>query len=95
MKIKSFANLECTFGDLLMANTKVGLYESLKALGVKFSTKLKKAEIADMIEAIFVENPFIFVDILPQEEQEILSKLIGCKQSEYVDIPISEQRLGL
>lgn len=29
------------------------------------------------------------------EEQDILSRLIGCKQSEYIEVPITDERLGL
>lgn len=86
---------ECGFRELLQSDTKDGLVKSLKALGIKVSARLKKGELVDMLDSIFTEKPFYIIDRLPKEEQDLLSKLIGFQQNEYVEGPISEQRLGL
>lgn len=84
-----------SFRELLELDTKSGLYDSLCALGLKVSKNARKCEIVNLLDAMLSKNPFRFIDILPKEEQDFLSKLIGCKESEYIEVPISEQRLGL
>lgn len=83
------------FREILFSDTKPGLYESLIALDVKVAKSLRKGEMVDMLDSFFTEKPFYIIDRLPKDEQELLSKLIGCKESEYIEVPISEQRLGL
>lgn len=84
-----------SFQDVLLSDTKAGLFESLRLLDIKAPTRLKKGELVEMLVSLFNEKPFYIIDRLSKEEQDLLSKLIGCKQSEYVEVPISEQRLGL
>lgn len=89
-----FLNLG-SFRNILLTDTKAGLIISLKILGLKVSLRQKKGDLVDTIENLFNERPFYIIDCLPKAEQDLLSKLIGCRQSEYVEVPISEQRLGL
>lgn len=49
----------------------------------------------DILNTIFTEKPFSIIDRLSKDEQDLLSKLIGLQQTDYVEAPISEQRLGL
>lgn len=86
---------QLTYMELLEQDTRSGLYDSLSGLGLKVHKNAKKSELVNLLYAILSENPFRFIDILPKDEQDLLSKLIGSKQSEYVEVPISEQRLGL
>lgn len=83
------------FQDILLSDTKAGLFESLQFLDIKALLRLKKGELVDILDELFREKPFYIIDRLPKEEQDLLSKLIGLEQSEYVEVPISEQRLGL
>lgn len=89
--------LSCDFSyrNLLNQDTKPGLFNSLKAIEIKVPKSLKKDDLVDMLNTVFTEKPFTIIDRLPEEEQDLLSKLIGFKQSEYIEVPISEQRLGL
>lgn len=80
---------------LLISDTKKGLYDSLKALNIKAAKSLRKGELVNMLDDVFTEKPLYIIDRLPKQEQDILSHLVGCKQSEYVELPISETRLGL
>ena len=81
--------------DIVHLDTKAGILESIGILGIKVSKKLLTSELADILVNVFEENPFLLIDSLPSEEQELVSKLMGSKQIDYIEVPISEQRLGL
>lgn len=93
--MKKTDNKNYTYQELLMHDTKIGILESFRALGINVSKSLRKGELAEMLASFFEEKPFYIIDRLPKDEQELLSRLIGCKESEYFEVPISEQRLGL
>lgn len=84
-----------SYRHILMSDNKSGLIYSLLTLGIKVSARQKKGELVDILNELFTEKLFYIIDRLPKDEQELLSRLIGCKQSEYVEVPISEQHLGL
>ena len=46
-----------SFHELLMQDTKNGILESFKALGIKVPKSLRKAELAEMLATIFEEKP--------------------------------------
>lgn len=80
--MKAFSmTYDLSYKELLMADTKQGLYYSLSTLGLNVAKKLKKSEFADLLESVFCEKPFYIIDRLPKEEQDLLSKLIGYKES--------------
>ena len=83
------------YRDILATDTRAGMFASLQLLGIKVAKSLKKGELVDILDELFTEKPFYIIDRLPKDEQDLLSRLIGCKQSEYIEVPISEQRLGL
>lgn len=84
-----------TYTDLLMLGTKNGILDSFKALGIKVSKNLRKGELADMLASVFEEKPFYIINHLSEGDQALLSKLIACKQEEYVFVPVSYQPTGL
>ena len=88
-------NMRVSFRDLLLSDTKASLYDSLLILGIKVSARKKKGELVDILDELFTEKPFYIIDRLPKDEQELLSRIIGCKESEYIEVPMSEQRIGL
>lgn len=83
------------YREILATDTGAGMFTSLQLLDIKVAKSLKKGELVDILDNLFTENPFYIIDRLPKEEQDLLSRLIGYKESEYVEVPISEQRLGL
>lgn len=88
-------HLNCTISELLMQDTKVGILDSFKALDIKVSKNLRKAELAEMLASVFEEKPFYIINHLSESDQSLLSKLIACKQDECVVVPISDQPTGL
>ena len=77
------------YRDILATDTRVGMFTSLQSLDIKVAKSLKKGELVDILDELFIERPFYIIDRLPKVEQDLLAKLIGCKQSEYVEVPIS------
>lgn len=83
------------YREILVTDTRAGMFASLQLLDIKVAKSLKKGELVDILDELFTEKPFYIIDRLPKVEQDLLSKLIGCKESEYIEVPISDQRLGL
>lgn len=67
------------YHNFLLQDTRVGILESFKALDIKVSKSLRKAELADMLTTVFEEKPFYIINHLSEEDQALLSKLIACK----------------
>lgn len=84
-----------SFHELLMQDTKNGILESFKALGIKVSKSLRKAELAEMLATIFEEKPFYIINRLSKEDLDLLSQLEACKQDEYILVPKRPEPLGL
>ena len=84
-----------TYTELLLLDTKVGILNSFQALGIHVVKSKKKAELAELMNEVFMEKPFYIIDRLPKNEQDILSSLIGCNPSEYIEVPIADERLRL
>lgn len=84
-----------SYRGILDSDTKNGLFESLQSLDISVSQRHRKGELIDILVNVFSEKPFYIIDRLPKYEQDILSRLIGCKESEYIEVPITDERLGL
>lgn len=82
-----------TYTELLMQDTKVNILRSYDALGIKVAKSLTKGLLVEELAALFAEKPFYIINHLPQEEQEILSKLIACRQDEFVAVPARSEGL--
>lgn len=46
------------YQDILFSDVKENLYESLQALNVEVSRRLKKCELIDILDELFTEKPF-------------------------------------
>lgn len=57
------------YRDILFSDVKESLYESLQALNVEVSRRLKKCELIDILDELFTEKPFYIIDRFPKEEQ--------------------------
>ena len=84
-----------TYIELLMLDTKNSILDSFKALDIKVSKSLRKAELAEIMAKVFEENPFYIINRLSKEDQDLLSQLMACKQDEYVLVPKRLEPLGL
>lgn len=82
--MKEYNNIDYTYTELLILDTKIGILDSFRALDIKVSKSLKKAELAEMLATVFEENPFYIINRLSKEDQNLLSQLVACKQDEYV-----------
>lgn len=80
-----------TYRELLMQDTKVNILKSFEALGIQISKSLRKGNLAEMLASVFEEKPFYIVNHLPENEQELLSKLIACWQDEPVVVPTGSE----
>lgn len=76
-----------TYTELLMQDTKVNVLRSNEVLGIKVSKSLTKEVLVEELVTLFAEKPFYIINHLPQDEQEILSKLNACQQDDYVAVP--------
>lgn len=93
--MKEYDKTDYTYTELLMLDTKNGILDSFKALDIKVSKSLRKAELAEMLAAVFEENPFYIINRLPKEDQDLLSQLVARKQDEYVLVSKCPEPLGL
>ena len=78
-----------------MLDTKIGILDSFKVLGIKVSKGLRKIDLADRLASVFEEKPFYIINHLSEDDQSLLSKLIACKQDECVVVPVSDQPTAL
>lgn len=78
-----------------MLDTKNRILDSFKALDIKVSKSLRKAELAEMLATVFEENPFYIINRLSKEDQDLLTQLVACRQDEYVLVPKRQELLGL
>lgn len=46
------------YRDILFSDVKENLYESLQALNIEVSRRLKKCELIDILDELFTEKPF-------------------------------------
>lgn len=95
MKKSIISNEVTSYTELLTLDTKNGILNSFKALDIKVSKSLKKAELADMLATVFEENPFYIINRLSKGDQNLISQLVACKQNEYVLVSKRLEPLGL
>ena len=93
--MKEYNNIDYTYTELLILDTKIGILDSFRALDIKVSKSLKKAELAEMLATVFEENPFYIINRLSKENQNLLSQLVASKQDEYVLVSKRPEPLGL
>lgn len=93
--MKEYNNIDYTYTELLILDTKIGILDSFRALDIKVSKSLRKAELAEMLATVFEENLFYIINRLSKEDQDLLSQLVACRQDEYVLVPMSQEPLGL
>ena len=62
--MKEYNKINYTYTELLKLDTKNGILYSFKALDIKVSKSLKKAELAEMMATVFEENPFYIINRL-------------------------------
>ena len=93
--MKEYNKINYTYTELLKLDTKNGILYSFKALDIKVSKSLKKAELAEMMATVFEENPFYIINRLSKEDQNLLKQLVACNQDEYVLVSKRPEPLGL
>lgn len=91
--MKELSNI--VYLDLLLQGKKINILDSFKALDIKVSKSLRKAELAEMLATVFEENPFYIINRLSKEDQDLLTQLVACRQDEYVFVPKRPEPLGL
>jgi hypothetical protein len=71
-------------------DTKAAILKSFEILHRGVAKSYRKGELAWLLDHLFNENPALFANILPEEEQKLLSRLICLQQHEYIEAPVDK-----
>lgn len=70
-----------------MYDSKANILETFRLINVKVSKSYTKAQLSEALEYVFSNEPALFVNILPREEQTVLAELLMHQQDYYVQYP--------
>ena len=73
--------------EMAMYDSKANILETFRLINVKVSKSCTKAQLSETLEYIFSNEPALFVNILPREEQAVLAELLMHQQDHYVQYP--------
>ena len=73
--------------DIAESDTKAAILKSFEILHLGVDNSYRKGELAGLLDHIFNQNPALFANILPKNEQELLSRILCLQQHEYVEAP--------
>ena len=76
-------------------DTKAAILASFDVLHLGVAKSYRKAELAFILGQIFNNNPAIFLNILPEEEQKLISQLVAYPQDKYVEYPANKRQFLL
>lgn len=76
--------------EIAESDTKAAILKSFEILHLGVDKSYRKGELAGLLDSIFNQNPALFANILPKNEQELLSRLLCLQQHEYVEAPADE-----
>lgn len=81
-----------TIRQLAEFDTKAAILASFDLIHVGIAKSNKKASLAYVLDKIFNEEPAYFCNVLPEEEQRLLSKLVAIPQDHYVESPVKKNQ---
>ena len=66
-----------SLNDMMSFDTKVNIIEHCKLARIDIPKSWRKAQIADALADIFTKDPLWTLEVLPEEELELLKKLLS------------------
>ena len=76
-----------SLNDMMSFDTKVNIIEHCKLARIDIPKSWRKAQIADALADIFTKDPLWMLEVLPEEELELLKKLLSSSTEECVKYP--------
>ena len=73
--------------EMAMYDSKTNILETFRIINIKVSKSYTKAQLSDVLEYVFTNEPALFANILPREERAILAELLMHQQDHYVEHP--------
>lgn len=73
-------------------DTKAAILASFEILHLGVAKSYRKGELAWLLDRVFNEDPALFANILPEEEQRLISKLVVLPQDQYVEAPVNKSK---
>ena len=81
-----------SLNDMMSFDTKVNIIEHCKLARIDIPKSWRKAQIADALADIFTKDPLWTLEVLPEEELELLKKLLSSSTEECIKYPKNEAK---
>jgi len=79
-----------TIGQIAEFDTKAAILKSFDIIHVGIAKSHTKHVLATAMEHVFNDNPALFLNALPEEEQRLITKLVVLPQDKYVEHPYNK-----
>lgn len=81
-----------SLNDMMSFDTKVNIIEHCKLARIDIPKSWRKAQIADALADIFTKDPLRTLEVLPEEELELLKKLLSSSTEECIKHPRNDAK---
>lgn len=81
-----------SLNDMMSFDTKVNIIEHCKLARIDIPKSWRKAQIADALADIFTKDPLWTLEVLPEEELELLKKLLSSSTEECIKYPRNDAK---
>ena len=81
-----------SLNDMMSFDTKVNIIEHCKLARIDIPKSWRKAQIADALADIFTKDPLWTLEVLPEEELELLKKLLLSSTEECIKYPRNDAK---
>ena len=81
-----------SLNDMMSFDTKVNIVEHCKLARIDIPKSWRKAQIADALADIFTKDPLWTLEVLPEEELELLKKLLTSSTEECIKHPRNDTK---
>ena len=78
--------------DMMSFDTKANIIEHCKLVRIDIPKSWRKAQIADALADIFTQDPLWTLEVLPEEELELLKKLLTLSKEECIKYPRNDAK---
>lgn len=78
--------------DMMSFDTKANIIEHCKLVRIDIPKSWRKAQIADALVDIFTNDPLWTLEVLPEEELELLKKLLTLSTEECIKYPRNDAK---
>ena len=78
--------------DMMSFDTKANIIEHCKLVRIDIPKSWRKAQIADALVDIFTNDPLWTLEVLPEEELELLKKLLTLSKEECIKYPRNDAK---